>query len=1112
MALSRTPVRLAMSASLRDFRDGGTHMAPRTSSGRTTRSFPATDDRSTESAIYALPADRADAIHTLLADRVRLASELSRADGYEEILARSARNAGAWAPESDASPFPEGADAATELQVRINEAQRYVDRVAELRKEVRHREQVARNVKGIFKAKKIAALTALAERAQREWETERYRLGVCEQQGSVALAELRVSLQRQLAETVFQLDQLDQFGSAEADLPWELNRWQNWRAVGTAHAGGLRVGTFREEPSGQVHKAALMVPFVGAGKAILVRSEGDAQHAQAASLLQSLVMRTMAMFPRQARYTLLDPAGNGLAFPMARNVPGVSVGTGDVRRDLDEVTREIQRIIRTYLDPSRPSFEDIPDEMRLAENYHFVFVADFPNGYDLRAAEALQTIARTGAKAGVYVFMHGNKDRERQALGELDRYAIEDPFIIDMGSTAVELGDLRGSIVYDEAPSASLQELLLGRLKSVPPRDQPIAWDDINDLPESQWWQESSEQLISAPIGRFGASEPLNVWFGTDQWLQRPCVHGVLGAMPGAGKSTLFHNLITSLAIRYSPDELRFHLIDGKFGVEFQPYVYLPHASVVSLRTSPAMSRSVLVDAVAEMSRRNAVFSRCGVVDLPGYRRRGQPEGNMPRMLLIVDEFQQLFDGDRDGDASANLLRLSQQGRSAGIHMLLASQRFDTSGMLHRADIFGNMHLRIAMQLAQADVATLSDFGLKGRRLITATCDRVGRLVMNERAGDDEANVGGKAALLDAHRRDEIIRALAHKAVMSSHGSFRTPTVVFHGEAQPDFVDNPHVRELLLAGSWPDSYRLEALARGAADRRGLGISDWLAAERPLALFMGQEFNVRGHTSVVVRRRSSENVLVVGESHDARMALLAAAVMSAALVESPGGLKIWVNDRSVDRTPWSVALSKVTTAIAELGFEVRFGRQSEDVALLLQEACAEVSRRSHLSETDLLAEPSILLVLSQPDRVVAMQRVTDDFGRTDSLLGTSLRQVLAAGPSLGIHTVIGVTSLGVLRSVMADKVVQNDIRHRVVLQMPEDDSFLLVRSAKASRLQIDGDRPVAALVFDSHRQSAVRFKPYCLLAEHEPTSVGNQPQIPLVDQIAAVARQLAGRLG
>ena len=134
----------------------------------------------------------------------------------------------------------------------------------------------------------------------------------------------------------------------------------------------------------------------------------------------------------------------------------------------------------------------------------------------------------------------------------------------------------------------------------------------------------------------------------------------------------------------------------------------------------------------------------------------------------------------------ANLLRLSQQGRSAGIHMLLASQRFDTAGMLHRADIFGNMHLRIAMQLAQADVATLTDFGLKGRRMITATCDRVGHLVMNERAGDDEANVSGKAAMLDADRRDEIIRALADRAVVWSQGSFRAPTIVFHGQAQPD--------------------------------------------------------------------------------------------------------------------------------------------------------------------------------------------------------------------------------------------------------------------------------------------------------------------------------------
>ena len=48
----------------------------------------------------------------------------------------------------------------------------------------------------------------------------------------------------------------------------------------------------------------------------------------------------------------------------------------------------------------------------------------------------------------------------------------------------------------------------------------------------------------------------------------------------------------------------------------------------------------------------------------------------MPRLLLIIDEFQVLFDGDdRLVDESVELLEtISRQGRASGVHLLLSSQ------------------------------------------------------------------------------------------------------------------------------------------------------------------------------------------------------------------------------------------------------------------------------------------------------------------------------------------------------------------------------------------------------------------------------------------------------
>ncbi|MBX2998820.1 MAG: hypothetical protein KF893_09950 [Caldilineaceae bacterium] len=224
---------------------------------------------------------------------------------------------------------------------------------------------------------------------------------------------------------------------------------------------------------------------------------------------------------------------------------------------------------------------------------------------------------------------------------------------------------------------------------------------------------------------------------------------------------------IAGLTTRYSPDELRLYLIDGKDGVEFQPYRHLPHAEVVSLRSSPELSRSVLAELVEEKERRNDIFTRAGLRDFTEYRAKGQPLGALPRVLLLVDEYQELFEGDRDGVASGQLLQLAQQGRSAGIHMFLGSQHFGAVGMLNRQQVFDNFHLRCAMQMANDAVQALTEFGRKGKNLIAQTCDLPGKIVINDRSGDDSGNYAGKVAFLQSERLDALLQGLQEKSEAS---------------------------------------------------------------------------------------------------------------------------------------------------------------------------------------------------------------------------------------------------------------------------------------------------------------------------------------------------------
>jgi S-DNA-T family DNA segregation ATPase FtsK/SpoIIIE len=104
----------------------------------------------------------------------------------------------------------------------------------------------------------------------------------------------------------------------------------------------------------------------------------------------------------------------------------------------------------------------------------------------------------------------------------------------------------------------------------------------------------------------------------------------MLAAMTTSGKSNLYHVLLCGLARRYSPEELNVYLIDGKDGVEFQPYRSLPHARVVALHSEPELSRSVLAELVAEMGRRNELFGKIKVVNVTDYRTLGSVATSYP--------------------------------------------------------------------------------------------------------------------------------------------------------------------------------------------------------------------------------------------------------------------------------------------------------------------------------------------------------------------------------------------------------------------------------------------------------------------------------------------------
>ncbi len=177
-------------------------------------------------------------------------------------------------------------------------------------------------------------------------------------------------------------------------------------------------------------------------------------------------------------------------------------------------------------------------------------------------------------------------------------------------------------------------------------------------------------------------------------------VHGLMAGQTGSGKSTLLNNLIFNLMAEYPPWELDLYLADFK-RVEFSRYMNnagytAPHVCACAATGEVRYVMTLIRHLVDCMNARETFFSRIGTDKIANFRRM-YPDIVLPRILLIVDEFQQLFleSSSRENESIRQMMTaIVKKGRATGVHILFASQ--EISQTLSRS-VLGNFRLRIAL-------------------------------------------------------------------------------------------------------------------------------------------------------------------------------------------------------------------------------------------------------------------------------------------------------------------------------------------------------------------------------------------------------------------------------
>lgn len=182
-------------------------------------------------------------------------------------------------------------------------------------------------------------------------------------------------------------------------------------------------------------------------------------------------------------------------------------------------------------------------------------------------------------------------------------------------------------------------------------------------------------------------------------------VHALIVGATGSGKSVFLHNLLFSLMAEYAPWELNLFLVDFK-KVSFSKYLseyQTPHIKSVAATSEIRYVISLLTYLNTCMKARQSFFSWLGVEKLEDFRNKYQVI--LPRVILLIDEFQQMFTNvsSREETVIKEILTsITKLGRATGFHLIFASQEMNST---LGGNAFANFKVRFALR-CNADVSS----------------------------------------------------------------------------------------------------------------------------------------------------------------------------------------------------------------------------------------------------------------------------------------------------------------------------------------------------------------------------------------------------------------------
>jgi hypothetical protein len=787
--------------------------------------------------------------------------------------------------------------------------------------------------------------------------------------------------------------------------------------------GHLIAYTKGGNPMENIH-IPLLLPCTD-NNAVLFEIE-DAKPAEISIFFQIVALRyLLSMKMKVCKFYMID-SNFGNSFAFFANINNSQLHkeliykSEDINKLMSDLAKTVSQANQSYLG-SYPNLTACNEQAGImAQPYHFVFISDFPNGFSGGALDNLYNLINNNNanKAGIQIFINYNKSSYLPRDFDINKYRNICSCISTRsggGETVIRNWNINIPIpkyrmIIDTALPANAGKLV-AFINQIQEEKVTFTLDNwIDKLKQNnKVWSDTTVNGINVPIGYTSPTQTFNFYLANDNDSSCNDYFSLVTGRPGYGKTVFLDNIIVNACFRYSPEELNLYLADFKNGISFSKYRDLPHAKTLMLANNREYALRILNHILEETERRGKLYKKAEiqsgqVVDkLSVYRKiTGDP---MPRILLIMDEFQNLYQSVDMVSITARekLVKGIREWRAFGISVILCTQTL--SGVN-----FGEANDLITYRFALNSLEMDSKLVLRNSAAKFLT--RKGQTIMNNTAdGNEQMNVEFQCAFTPRYL--EHVKYLA-QTYRQRHGAMPAKYICESG-TDADIADNQDLSQRLIHDSFAVNHQY------------------------CDVFVGKPDLLRNsHTRIRYRRQQNSNTLITGG--DFATAINTVAVSLAQLYkQSSSAGKFYVVDCFNAGDEYQGALNGMSSYSS--GF---ITGNAQSIVAVADSIAVELEKRKQTAAQGLFTEERLVLAVLNTQNCYELKPQQSGMIPMPSATATKLAKILNEGPPLGIHCIIhslNYTSLFGTGAIFQSS-VSNYFENRIFLKGADIQNILL----------------------------------------------------------------------